>query len=487
MVKRFIVDEISQVTKDSSFKKFTHQFYKKRKGNIMKNKFDKWIEEHKDEVNFSNADCVEMEIPDIVPLDKEILKNLQKTKFSRAELESLVDSFEDVQKQRIITGNQLWAMTKDGAFSNVENSILFWVYNNFCIMEKAIIKALDKYTDSVPIGRWLKSISGIGPTMAAKLIYYFDITKAEHYNQFHSYAGLNDNNRPWLGREKARELVERILDKNTPTLDMVRIISEKEGIPDSDKLESIKALVNDKVGDLKHYRVKILYDFLYDKKREEFFNDSETLEVVNKIINESLKSKLDFENYTIEVPKRKNKLITSYQLNLISAESQWPITTLEELSRDKDGKITEQALANVVARIPYNKNLKKTCYIISDLFVKQSGREKSLYGRLYKERKAYETAKNERGEYAAEAARSLSQKNYSKEIREIYEAGYLIPKHIDNRARRYCVKMFIAHLHAAMYWFEYGKDAPNPYPLEYMGHVDYIKPEVDYHDPKFLE
>ena len=55
------------------------------------------------------------------------------------------------------------------------------------------------------------SIKGIGPTLAAGLLAYFDVTGIEYATHFMSYAGLNDNNRPWLGREKTEKIVNEIL------------------------------------------------------------------------------------------------------------------------------------------------------------------------------------------------------------------------------------------------------------------------------------
>ena len=56
---------------------------------------------------------------------------------------------------------------------------------------------------------------------------------------------------------------------------------------------------------------------------------------------------------------------------------------------------------------PWNAQLKVLCWKLGESFVKVSGNEKAFYGRIYKERKALEMAKNEAGEYAAQAAAKL--------------------------------------------------------------------------------
>ena len=45
---------------------------------------------------------------------------------------------------------------------------------------------------------------------------------------------------------------------------------------------------------------------------------------------------------------------------------------------------------------------------------KVKGNPKDFYGHLYQERRDFEDAKNEAGEYAEEAAKQLQNKNYGK-------------------------------------------------------------------------
>jgi hypothetical protein len=52
----------------------------------------------------------------------------------------------------------------------------------------------------------------------------------------------------------------------------------------------------------------------------------------------------------------------------------------------------------------------------------------------------------------------------------------LPPAQIDNRARRYAVKLFLAHLHHVWYETEFGEAPPKPYPIAIMGHAHYIMP-----------
>lgn len=149
--------------------------------------------------------------------------------------------------------------------------------------------------------------------------------------------------------------------------------------------------------------------------------------------------------------------------------------------------ITKTSVESWLAKPPYNKDLKTLCWKIGESFLKQTSREKSLYGyKIMRDRFEYESAKNKKGDYAKEAEKQLRNKNWSnKKIKEIYESGHLPDGHIWSRCKRYATKMFIAHLFEAMWWHQYHTDPPMPFAIAIQGHIDYIPPEVDYRDPKY--
>lgn len=130
---------------------------------------------------------------------------------------------------------------------------------------------------------------------------------------------------------------------------------------------------------------------------------------------------------------------------------------------------------------PWNNALKVLCWKIGESFVKVSGNEDSLYGRKYRERKAYELERNERGENAARAAEILTERNIGKDTDayKAYAVGKLPPAHIHARAKRFAVKLFISHLHEEMFREAHdGAKPPNPYPIDHLGHAHYVEPEV---------
>ena len=127
---------------------------------------------------------------------------------------------------------------------------------------------------------------------------------------------------------------------------------------------------------------------------------------------------------------------------------------------------------------PWNARLKTLCWKIGQSFMKFSGRDDCYYGKLYQQRKAYEVANNEAGKYAERAALALSVKRFGDDTKakSIYVTGKLPPAHLDARARRWTVKLFLAHYWEVWYERHHGVKPPAPYPIQFLGHVDYLPP-----------
>lgn len=125
---------------------------------------------------------------------------------------------------------------------------------------------------------------------------------------------------------------------------------------------------------------------------------------------------------------------------------------------------------------PHNAGLKVVCWKAGHSFMMNSGRESCFYGKLYKERKALEIERNNNGLFAGQAADILAKKKFDKstDAYKAYSVGKLPPAHIDARARRYAVKLFLAHLHEVMYRERYGTAPPLPYPIAHLGHAHII-------------
>lgn len=125
---------------------------------------------------------------------------------------------------------------------------------------------------------------------------------------------------------------------------------------------------------------------------------------------------------------------------------------------------------------PWNARLKVLCWKIGQSFVKVSNNPNDVYGKLYQQRKVYEQAKNEAGEYASQAESILQNKKIGKdtEAYKWYSQGKLPPAHIQQRVERYATKIFLSHLHEFWYRHEFGEEPPAPYPIAILGHAHKI-------------
>lgn len=154
---------------------------------------------------------------------------------------------------------------------------------------------------------------------------------------------------------------------------------------------------------------------------------------------------------------------------------------------------------------PWNARLKVLSWKIGESFIKVKNREQDLYGHLLEQRKAAEWERNLAGKLSDQADTKLDRfkigKNtdawpwyagcYTAEAARLYllsgkkvkpekgEPGsgvkMLPPAHIHSRAKRWAVKLFLAHWHGVAYRNEFGKEPPLPWILEHGGHVHKIE------------
>jgi hypothetical protein len=150
------------------------------------------------------------------------------------------------------------------------------------------------------------------------------------------------------------------------------------------------------------------------------------------------------------------------------------------LTEDEDEVFPRSRVIATLARRPYNASLKVLCWKIGDSFVKISNRptdQQDHYGRVYRERKAQEVARNEAGAFATTATQTLATRRITDvALRRTYEEGKLPPGRLDLRARRVAVKLFLAHWHDVAYRAEFNTPPPAPYPIAHLGHTHYIPP-----------
>lgn len=318
-----------------------------------------------------------------------------------SQIRMIVDNYYQTQAYRVAVASQIRAIDQGkDTIQEGEQPAIAWLLKDIENRENQIKKMIAEYVKTAPVCMWAMQIKGIGPVFAANLWSYIDMKKCRHANQFLSYAGMNDNNVPWLGKEKATKIVDEAY--------------KYFGLKASDKLtEDVLLRVTVATG------------------------RTNTETVRNGFNNHREKAKKNESDKTV--------------------------------------------LIKYLSKPPYNKELKTLCFLIGESFCKNSNRG-SLYGRLYKERKALETMKNENLEYKDQAEKLLAEKNYGKET-EAYKwliQGKLSPAHITQRAKRYAVKIFLTHFFEACYVYTYKKNPPEIFPIAHLGHVDYIEPEVPY-------
>lgn len=148
-------------------------------------------------------------------IELELLEKMKKdikdgaSTLGKDEARFLVDLYYQVQDFRIITKNQIRAINQSDVDEPHETIAFF--SKQFETIENDIKKVLDVYTSNSPVGTWAKSIIGIGPVISAGLIANLDVKDKPTAGHFWSYCGLNDYNRPWIGREKTKKIIDDIL------------------------------------------------------------------------------------------------------------------------------------------------------------------------------------------------------------------------------------------------------------------------------------
>jgi hypothetical protein len=156
------------------------------------------------------------------------------------------------------------------------------------------------------------------------------------------------------------------------------------------------------------------------------------------------------------------------------------LDSFQRLAADrKTGKITKTSLEKAAARRPWNARLKVLAWKIGESFVKQQAHASDFYGKLYVQRKAQEALRNEEGRFADQAAAILKRKRIGKDTIAYswYIQGKLPPAQIHARAKRWAVKLFLAHYQHVAFEATMGTPPPKPYVLTHVpGHQDHILP-----------
>jgi hypothetical protein len=297
----------------------------------------------------------EQHLPELMRLNRDI--KLATATLERREARYLVDTYYQLQDYRISTSNQSRSMHAD----EEPHLTLDFFKRQMETLERQVRTVLDTWTSTDPLGEWAKSITGIGPVIAAGLMAHIDIEKAPTVGHIWRYAGL-DPTVTWNTGEKR------------PWNASLKVICWKAG-------ESfVKVSNND----------KDVYGHYY-AERKAFENErNEAVRVVPKGL------KIDDDGFIVIDGEGH----TAYEINGVYYFGGNAMAAYNVLQRKKIGKDTD----------------------------------------------AYKA----------------------------YSIGKLPPAHIHARAKRYAVKLFLAHFHETGYKLRYNVDPPAPYPIAILGHTHRI-------------
>jgi hypothetical protein len=171
--------------------------------------------------DFDSEEGIGIQVPEIEKITRDMKKIILNVETpSKAELRTLVNLFYQIQDIRIAIAEQIRSINREvsstGSNADANTIILAWTLKSVSAIEKGINDALGYVCKNNEVGNWLLQITGIGNVLAAGCLAYFDVENVKYASNFISYAGLNDNNRPWLGREKAKKIVDDCIAQFSP-------------------------------------------------------------------------------------------------------------------------------------------------------------------------------------------------------------------------------------------------------------------------------
>jgi len=326
----------------------------------------------------------------------------------------LVDAYYATQENRKRTDNQVRALGVEPHF------LIQWLSDKNRTLEHQIGRALDTYTQAHPMGDWMRGVVGIGPVLSAGLLAHIDMIHCPTVGHIWQFAGIAGPVAEPASRYASYRIDFRTeIDPNKPPL-----VEAADGRP-----------------------------------LTPYFPDGPTAHVYRLTVGQN----------DAPLPVYKGETIMERDERVEAGK--WIVCEIQY-------KYLGQKPWEKGMKRPFNATLKVICWKIGQSFMKLSNREDCYYGRTYRDRKAYEIANNEAGILAEQAAKALPHFRKTTEAYKWYEKGMLPPAHIDARARRYAVKLFLSHMHGEWYEKFFGRPAPLPYPIAHLQHVHFIPPSV---------
>ena len=141
---------------------------------------------------------------------------------SHTEVRFLVDSFYRSQEDRIRTSHQVLSLSRDGK----SNEGVEWYLRRNEALEHDLETLLKVFANNNVVCQWATSHLGIAHILSVALYAYIDISRAQTAGSIWRYAGL-DPTLDWLGKEKAKTIVNDVVGKEKLSQRHVALIADK--------------------------------------------------------------------------------------------------------------------------------------------------------------------------------------------------------------------------------------------------------------------
>jgi hypothetical protein len=133
----------------------------------------------------------------------------------------LVDYYYQLQNVRIRAAHQ----TRKSGEAEEPSALVNWLFQASMIAERTIVRSLDLLSMSNEVGRWSRSVLGIGPVLAAGLIAHIKIERAPTAGHIWRFAGL-DSTVTWPSTESAGAYIK---SRTEPLEEIIPLAAQKFG------------------------------------------------------------------------------------------------------------------------------------------------------------------------------------------------------------------------------------------------------------------
>ncbi len=117
----------------------------------------------------------------------------------------LVNTYYAMEESRKAAGRRVHGFSQ----TDERHAVIAWLHRQDATVEKQILRALDTWSDSIPVARWAKSV-GVGPVIAAGLAAHIDMARCHTVGQIWRFAGFDPTQEwkkgmrcPWNANLKA--------------------------------------------------------------------------------------------------------------------------------------------------------------------------------------------------------------------------------------------------------------------------------------------